>query len=689
MKIRALAVAAMMCACNQAVPTYTAASGSLALSNDDKLLYAVDSDSNQVFVLDARDESVVASVAVGQQPERVVIGRDDTVFVSNRMGRSVSVIHRGDWKEATRLATAVEPAGMAVNGDTLLVVNATTLEDAMVGSLMAFDTRTNQKLWEVTVGHEPRAVAVSGDRALVSLYKGDDLGAEVVSVNLKSHEVTTPQTRTYARLNESALNGVSNGGGPTPFPADPTSPNGRSFSPTKFSPRGIETLTVSPDGKQVFASTLLSSDQLLPSTTTTTTSSDPFLGSGGDGYSGGSCGAGSVATPAVITFDGTNGESLAQDVSGCGGQRMQGQPAQVLASGNPTMPIQGPAASAVDPTGAFLFVVARESNNVAILPTNSVASQNNNNNDTLKEQPPVAFGGAAGVGFGAGSVNTTVSVGAGPSGIALSHDGTTAWVHNAFDHSVSRLERKDGVVQQVRVSQFTQDVLPADVVAGRKLFFSAADSRMSSQTTGISCASCHLEGREDGHVWNFTDGPRQTPSLAGRMLSKTAPFHWNGEFDGLTAFMAQTVNHRMGGAGVSPAMELQIAAFIDAQPAADNPHKLASGLTPAQLRGQGVFVRAQCNSCHRGDTLTDNSFVNVGTYVTDGAVIDDVKRFIHGGLNTPSLLGLARTAPYLHSGRAPTLKQRILEGKAQSLHGQTAQLTDAEVDDLVEYLKTL
>jgi cytochrome c peroxidase len=291
-------------------------------------------------------------------------------------------------------------------------------------------------------------------------------------------------------------------------------------------------------------------------------------------------------------------------------------------------------------------------------------------------------------GFGASTVHTTVAVGAGPSGVAVSRDGKTAWVHNLFDHSISRLERKDGVVQEVSRKPFTTDVLPAEVVEGRKLFFAANDSRMSSQTTGISCASCHLEGREDGHVWNFTDGPRQTPSLSGRQLSKTAPFHWNGEFEGLTAFMAQTVNHRMGGLGVSPAMERQLGAFIESQPTPDNPHRLAEP-SEAQLRGASVFVKAECNTCHVGQVLTDNQFYNVGTLVLTGRVLDDATRLPSGGFNTPSLLGVARSAPYLHDGSAATLKQRILVGKQTNLHGKTSQLSDGEVDDLVEYLKTL
>lgn len=52
-------------------------------------------------------------------------------------------------------------------------------------------------------------------------------------------------------------------------------------------------------------------------------------------------------------------------------------------------------------------------------------------------------------------------------------------------------------------------------------------------------------------------------------------------------------------------------------------------------------------------------------------------------------MGLARTAPYLHDGSAVSLKDRLMQGRKSNQHGVTAQLTDAEVDDLVEYLLTL
>ena len=317
---------------------------------------------------------------------------------------------------------------------------------------------------------------------------------------------------------------------------------------------------------------------------------------------------------------------------------------------------------------------------MAVVPTSR------SNNNTSFGEADSSFGPR--FGLPSGSVSQLVSVGAGPSGIAVANDGKTAWVYNAFDHSLSTLTSVNGRVSNVGTLKVSQrEALSAQAVAGRKLFFSATDARMNNPSTGISCATCHFEGREDGHVWNFPDGPRQTPSLQGRMLSKTAPFHWNGEFNDLLAFMTHTVTNRMGGQGVTPAMEAQVAAFIEAMPRADNPH--TDTAADVMQRGRQAFDKAECGTCHNGEAYTDNTFADVGTYVKFGPVPDNMAFLPKGGLNTPSLLGLARTAPYLHDGSATTLKGRIMTGKALDQHGKTSRLSDGEVDDLVSYLKAL
>ncbi|MHB8862224.1 MAG: hypothetical protein ACYC6N_07460, partial [Pirellulaceae bacterium] len=61
----------------------------------------------------------------------------------------------------------------------------------------------------------------------------------------------------------------------------------------------------------------------------------------------------------------------------------------------------------------------------------------------------------------------------------------------------------------------------------------------------------------------------------------------------------------------------------------------------------------------------------------------------HQHLDTPSLLGLRRSEPYLHDGRASTLEEVLTTCNPEDRHGRTSQLSDAEVLDLAEFLRTL
>jgi cytochrome c peroxidase len=470
---------------------------------------------------------------------------------------------------------------------------------------------------------------------------------------------------------------TTNGGtsiGGSPAPRDPGF--GFTGGPQTKRPMGLEALTVSPDGQQLYVASLIATDTVL-NTTTGGGVKEPIPG-GSSGYGGGSCGTTAVAAPALMTFD-AEGNALVDDLSTCQGADSNERPPMLLTSPMPDQPIQGPAAMAIETTGRFLFIANRDSNNVSVVTTSRTRDSSSFGNTDVGFAP-------GGFGLQSGSVAQLVSVGASPTGIAVTHDGKTAFVFNAFDHSISKLESVGGRVSNAGTTKLTQlEALSPEAAAGRRLFFSAVDSRMNSVATGISCATCHFEGREDGHVWNFPDGPRQTPSLQGRMLAKTAPFHWNGEFNDLLAFMTHTVTNRMGGSGVTPAMEQQVAAFIESMPKADNPH---SNTAPEVLaRGRAAFDAAECGTCHKTETFTDNTFADVGTFVKTGAVVDNFQ--LHGGLNTPSLLGLARTAPYLHDGSAQTLKARIVTGKNLDQHGKTSRLSDADVDDLVSYLKSL
>lgn len=205
---------------------------------------------------------------------------------------------------------------------------------------------------------------------------------------------------------------------------------------------------------------------------------------------------------------------------------------------------------------------------------------------------------------------------------------------------------------------------------GHQLFHHAPNAKL-----GFACASCHPEGREDGHVWTFSGvGPRRTQSLLGGVLA-TAPLHWDGDFGGFDSLMEDVFTGRMGGAPLSPAYRLATAAWVDSLPLlpASEPED-----ADAVLRGQALFESAAvgCASCHSGKLLTNNNPYYVGT---DGA------------FQVPSLRGLALRAPYMHDGCAETLQDRFTNPSCGGgeAHGKTAQLTPAETLDLLAYLETL
>ncbi|MFL5322139.1 MAG: c-type cytochrome [Myxococcaceae bacterium] len=652
-----LVAAMVLVGCSSQAPdSYTNSSGALALSRDDSLVYAADSDNDALFVVDAKSRQTVAQIKVGHNPEHVIVGADDTIYVSNRGSRSVSVIKKGQWDApVATVDVGVEPYAMSFtpDGKALLVVNSTMLDSTETGSLMAIDVKALQPLWEVPVGDEPRGVTVvEGNAALVSLSRK----GELVRVNLDTHEVNG-----HVRVNDLANRtpaASANNGFDEPMPM-PDSKGGAST----FKARSALELASTPDGTRAVSSVTWASDAILDdSATATTTQVDTSSGGAAYGNVGSPCRSGSVATPGTFTVEGKTLNPLVDSLTACSIDNSVDFPPTML-HGRGTTTVQGPTGVVIDPTGQWLFVLDKQSSDVAIMPM--TFRVNENDGRTVTQLVPVKPGSV---------------------GLAVSRDGKTAWVYSLFNHSLLSITSHNvgstPVLDASEETVLTGETLSDDAVKGRKLFFSATAAQMSS--IGIACGTCHVDGREDGHVWNFTDGPRQTPSLAGRQLGKTAPYHWNGVFPDFNAFVTHTVTRRMGGQGVDMKSEQQLLAFIDSMPTPDNPFKHEK-LTDAQLRGAQVFQKAECNTCHAGATLTDNRMVDVGTYVKSGIVVDQFPN----GMNTPSLLGVARTAPFLHDGSAATIEERINKNKQSDLHGKTSQLTAQEVSDLAAYVKSL
>ncbi|HTN86630.1 MAG TPA: cytochrome-c peroxidase [Sorangium sp.] len=197
--------------------------------------------------------------------------------------------------------------------------------------------------------------------------------------------------------------------------------------------------------------------------------------------------------------------------------------------------------------------------------------------------------------------------------------------------------------------------------------------RPPNGVSAVACASCHPEGHEDGHTWNFDPvGLRRTQALGGGIL-QTAPLHWSGDLPDLEGLMGEVFVSRMGGPKPGARRLDLMARYIDSLPAFP---ASPSEDEAAVARGAALFhdKKVACADCHGGPMLTNNRNENVGT----GEL-----------LQVPSLIGIAGRAPFMHDGCAATLLDRFDPECGGYDHGDVSGLGPAQLDDLVAYLESL
>jgi cytochrome c peroxidase len=126
---------------------------------------------------------------------------------------------------------------------------------------------------------------------------------------------------------------------------------------------------------------------------------------------------------------------------------------------------------------------------------------------------------------------------------------------------------------------------------------------------------------------------------------------------------------------------LAIDAFLKSLTSIPSPHLVDGKLSEAARRGKVLFDGiGECIYCHSGTYYTNQKQYDVGT----GADNEDGTKF-----DVPMLREIWRTAPYLYDGRAATLKDAFRLFNPKDRHGTTSELSDEELDDLIEYVLSL
>ena len=193
-----------------------------------------------------------------------------------------------------------------------------------------------------------------------------------------------------------------------------------------------------------------------------------------------------------------------------------------------------------------------------------------------------------------------------------------------------------------------------------------------------SCSSCHPSGRADGLNWDLlNDGignPKNTKSLL--LGHATPPAMAMAVRDGAEDAVRAGFKHIL----FAVPNEQEAAAvdeYLKSLKPIPSPYLVDGQLSARAARGKSIFDQAGCATCHSGPLYTDMKMYDVGT----GSGLDKDREF-----DTPTLIEVWRTAPYLHDGRAATMKEVLTIYNPQDKHGVTSDLTDSEIDDLTEFI---
>ncbi|MBZ5596188.1 MAG: beta-propeller fold lactonase family protein [Acidobacteriia bacterium] len=282
-----------------------------------------------------------------------------------------------------------------------------------------------------------------------------------------------------------------------------------------------------------------------------------------------------------------------------------------------------------------------------------------------------------------------VPVGHGPKGLTLSPDGKRLYVANRTGDTISVI---DTAARRV-VSDLSLGG-PATLTPerrGERLFFNAGFAFHGH----FGCANCHIEATFDGLSWDLEPDGFGKDYVDNRLLedvADTAPFKWNGANPNLETECGPRTEKFFYRSESYDGWQLNdLVSFIKSIPLRPNRYRNGE-LTPAQERGKVIFERTrrkngtpipaknQCAVCHSGPHYTNQQLADVGTgKPTDRSPLID----------TPQLTNVVLTGPYLHDGSARSLEEIWTVFNPQDTHGVTNDLQKDELNDLIEYLKTL
>jgi YVTN family beta-propeller protein len=285
-----------------------------------------------------------------------------------------------------------------------------------------------------------------------------------------------------------------------------------------------------------------------------------------------------------------------------------------------------------------------------------------------------------------------IHTGANPKGLAISPDGKYLYVAEQLEDRIRIISTESlEIINSIDLGG------PHSITVarqGRRLFNNAGHTFQNQ----YSCYTCHPDAHEDGLVYNMASkdmGRNLTNTMSLRDIGDTPPYKWTGKNQTIykqDGMRFSTVLTRTEAFSYSD-LDALVAYIMRGIPNPPNLKYNPTGeLTESQLRGKAIYERThdnlgneipennRCITCHPPPFYTNKKMAYVGTL----AASDDSMLF-----DTPHLNNIFASAPYLHDGRANSLEEIWTKNNPNDKHGVSNDMTKNQLNDLVDYLKSL
>lgn len=304
--------------------------------------------------------------------------------------------------------------------------------------------------------------------------------------------------------------------------------------------------------------------------------------------------------------------------------------------------------------------------------------------------------------------------GDGAKGLVGNNSGTRLYIHNQLSRSIAVFESQpNGELKFVtKWKTVTNEKMDADVLDGKRIFNRTNISNLSREGY-MSCASCHIDGSHDGRIWDLSslgEGLRNTIDLRGKDGMKHGTLHWSANFDEVQDFDDQIRNLNEGTgflydvvkkahkplfpskSGLHVGLDNLAKYVTSLSDYPKSPYRNDDGImTKAAKKGRSHFIDLECYTCHSGPTYTDSGFErihDVGTITENSG--KRLKKELTG-IDTPTLISIWQSAPYLHDGSAETLDDVFNAGTGElaEVHTRVNTLNKKEKKELTAFLMQL